>query len=214
LETSHDKINSKDPKLASNKKSDNNCKNRLSILIKKKEQNKLDDTISVTNKKQSEQLKILLGLNSPISDLNTNDIIFSNQDRPNKISNETNATAVPYHNVESPFHRYVTKSLSDKIIHPQATISLPHRMSMTTPAWGGAGSGKIIGRKIRMSEIQQEVTRLRESIDCSSIGGWANVAASVGASAWSDGTITPLLIRLIHFHLLFSLQGVVLNKHD
>lgn len=67
---------------------------------------------------------------------------------------------------------------------------------MTTPAWDGTGSGKIIDLKMRMSEIQQEevtadVTRLRESIDCSYIGGWANVAALGGASAWSDGTIIP-----------------------
>ena len=72
----------------------------------------------------------------------------------------------------------------------------------TAPAWGGvASAGPSAGRKKTMSEIQLEearesARREKESGDSGrSGGGWANIAASGGSTAWGGAAVlTPAAV--------------------
>jgi len=173
---------------------------------------------SVTNKKQSDQLKMLLGLGGgSVGNDNTPDIIshkgiiVSGPPSPKgKEPQQQVAKPVPKMIVDpqpqmKPVKTKPSKKISSVVVTPQlekAAGSTP--APAPTPAWGGAGAGKISGRKKSMSEIQREEAKIAAEfakqrgvstqtnvVAGGGSGGWANIAASGGTGAWSGTTVIP-----------------------
>jgi len=73
----------------------------------------------------------------------------------------------------------------------------PAPSAPSAPAWGGAAVKTEVNRKKSMSEIQQEearaaAQRAKEVTHRNPGGGWANVAASGGSTAWGGAAVkTP-----------------------
>jgi len=175
---------------------------------------------AVTNKKQSDQLKMLLGLDRGSS--------TGNDSTGDTISHKGVVISGPPFQKGKELQQQVVKPISKTIIDPplqtkpvktkpskkvpSPTVTpQPEKASITIPAptpipaWGGAGAGKIAGKKKSMSEIQKEeakiaaevakqkgaLTQTNTVVAGISSGGWANIAASGGTSAWSGTTVIP-----------------------
>ena len=137
---------------------------------------------SQSNQNQSAQLKMLLGLgggsSASIGGVGNDSSNQSKEPQPqSKITKMTPAEP--------------KKTNGDgKVQTPVAPAQPP------APAWGGAGTNKPAVRQKSMSQIQQEeaivAARVAKQKPQSS-GGWANIAASGGTTAWSGNAtvITP-----------------------
>lgn len=176
-------------------------------------------TNSVTNKKQSDQLKMLLGLDrsaendNPIDTISHQGVIVSGP--PSPIGKELAQVVkpVPKTTIDPQPQMKPAKTKPSKKVHmvvaPQPekvslSIPAPAPIPAPIPAWGGAGAGKISGRKKSMSEIQREEAKIAAEVAKQrgaltqtnpvvggSSGGWANIAASGGTGAWSGTTVIP-----------------------
>lgn len=134
---------------------------------------------SMTNQMQSEKLKLMLGLGAAIP-LNS-DTATQHSHSPN----EPGRLSVP--NKTSEVQKPSVETIPSE---PSKPAQAP-----PVPAWGGAGVGSSV-QKRSVSEIQMEEARAaallaqqREKLSRSSSGGWANIAASGGTTAWS-GVVT------------------------
>ena len=140
------------------------------------------------NQNQSDQLKMLLGLGST-----------QEEKHPEKEVNiagppaETNKSSEPTVARENKIPQPQNKTSDSKVLKkvPEVASSTP-----AAPAWGGAGTGKSLGRKKSMSEIQREEAKVaarlakeRGSTNTNSSGGWANIAKSGGTTAWSGNAV-------------------------
>jgi len=172
---------------------------------------------AVTNKKQSDQLKMLLGLDRSAENDNPTDIISH---KGVVVSGPPPFRGKEIQQVVKPVPKTITdpqpqtnpaKTKPSKkvatVVSPQpekGSLSIPTPIPAPTPAWGGAGAGKISGRKKSMSEIQREEAKIAAEVAKQrgaltqtnpivggSSGGWANIAASGGTSAWSGNTVIP-----------------------
>jgi len=139
---------------------------------------------AVTNQKQSDQLKMLLGLNSggTNNDSSTDDIthkgvtVSGPPPQKAKESPQHVSKPVPKTNVNPQPQTKQAKSKPSKkvpsiVVTPQiekATQSIPTPTPTPTstpiPAWGGAGAGKIAGKKKSMSEIQKEEAKIAAEV--------------------------------------------------
>jgi len=139
---------------------------------------------SMTNQMQSEKLKMMLGLGAT-----------------NHVSSDTESQ---YSNSASDQIRSSFKSIEiSKASSIDTTPPEPSKPAQAppTPAWGGAGVGSS-GQKLSVSEIQMEEARAaallsqqREKLARSSSGGWANIAASGGTTAWAgSATVKPATV--------------------
>ena len=138
------------------------------------------------NQNQSAQLKMLLGLggnnggtSSTIGGVQTDtpEQTIPKEEKPREVKPQTKASKP---NQTKP----TTKVVKEQ---PPSTPAPP-----AAPAWGGAGTNKPAVRKKSMSEIQQEEARVAARVSKqkpSNSGGWANVAASGGTTAWSGSAV-------------------------
>jgi len=123
---------------------------------------------------QSTQLKMMLGLGA---------------------SDAAPAALAPQASQPEPKKQPKSKANQKSVREPSPVVEVAPAPP-AAPAWGGAASGQP-SRKKTMSEIQQEeakaaAKRASEGGQRSS-GGWANIAATGGNTAWSGGAakVTP-----------------------
>ncbi len=129
---------------------------------------------SQSNQNQSAQLKMLLGLGGDTSS-SIGGII-------NDASNERKEQQ-PQSKISKPATSDSRKANGNAKTQVPAVLPQP-----LAPAWGGAGTNKPAVRQKSMSEIQQEEARVAARVakqKPQSSGGWANIAASGGTTAWS-----------------------------
>lgn len=174
---------------------------------------------AVTNKKQSDQLKMLLGLDRSAENDNPTDVIShkgvivsgpppSRGKEIQQIVKPVMKTIIDPQPQTKPAKTKPSKKVATVVTPQPEKLSLPipalTPIPTPTPAWGGAGAGKITGRKKSMSEIQREEAKIAAEVAKQrgaltqtnpvvggSSGGWANIAASGGTSAWSGTTVIP-----------------------
>lgn len=147
---------------------------------------------SQSNQNQSAQLKMLLGLGGGSS--STIGGVKSDISENNNANKDQESELKPQNKASKPKE---TKQ-PNGVVKEQAQ-STP--VQPTAPAWGGAGTSKPAARKKSMSEIQQEEARVAARVSkqkSSNSGGWANIAASGGTTAWSGSAVlssTPATVN-------------------
>jgi len=160
----------------------------------------------VTNKKQSDQLKMLLGLggdgtnNDNSADTISHKGVTVSGPPPQKAkeSPPNVSKPVPKTNINPQPQTKQTKSKPSKkvpsiVVTPQIekiTQSIPTPTPAPaptpTPAWGGAGAGKVAGRKKSMSEIQKEEAKIAAEV-AKQRGPLTQTNSSSGRSSSSGG---------------------------
>jgi len=176
---------------------------------------------SISNKNQSDQLKMLLGLGALSKQGMPVEIMEDNSTKPLD-TDEVCPDNGQKHKDESNSQNKGSKvEHSNKVEEP---ISNKERVKMPViapvPAWGGAGTGKGAGRKKSMSEIQQEEAKAaallaKQSMGRTSSGGWANIAASGGTGAWSGNAVISsesLSMTPITSTISPSVNGMTLSR--
>ncbi len=137
---------------------------------------------SQTNQQQSAQLKMLLGLGGG-SSLK----MSTTTNEPSK--NTSVQQAEQQTQSKAPEPKESNSNKSNNVAAPLAQAQPAHVPAQPpTPAWGGAGTNKPTVQRKSMSEIQQEEARAAAKMakqKSQSSGGWANIAASGGTTAWS-----------------------------
>lgn len=135
---------------------------------------------------QSAQLKMLLGLGNgggsiPVpAEEEVDEILTATSDEP--------IEQIPQ---SKPSKSKDTKkvSVSSNGSGPKVQVAGATPAPAAPPAWGGAGTSKPALKKKSMSEIQQEEAKVAAQVakqrPQNSGGGWANIAASGGTTAWS-----------------------------
>lgn len=166
-----------------------------------------DQAASHTNQKQSDQLKMLLGLGGSIASggiaaapksVQNIDESIKVAAKPEDDSKEAELEKVQENLVETVVQPKASKTKPVKDVPPEPTV-VPtpvvnvNPAPVAAPAWGGAATNKSTVQRKSMSEIQREearVSRVAKQREKSSngSGGWANIAKSGGASAWSGTT--------------------------
>lgn len=130
----------------------------------------------------SNQLKMMLGLGGDGSNA-----VAGVQGKPQiretvKSTSETNIT------LDSEPQSKLPKAKSSKT----ANTTKDSGAAITTPAWGGAATTQSTKKK-SMSEIQKEEAKVaaakQKATGSQPGGGWANIAASGGTTAWSGGAV-------------------------
>jgi hypothetical protein len=142
---------------------------------------------SMTSQMQSEKLKMMLGLGATVPV--TSDAVIQPSIAVNEYGRSSASKSIEPQNMSSR-----SEAPKGSSIDATATES-KSAQAPAVPAWGGAGVGNA-GQKLSVSEIQMEEARAaallaqqREKVSRSSSGGWANVAASGGTTAWA-GSVT------------------------
>ena len=172
-----------------------------------------NNTLAPTNQNHSDQLKMLLGLGGGMANQNVQEDIIAGPPSPIAIEKATQKSNVdiqpaatdskaPKSQPKSSKKSATTTTTTTSVPTPNVQPQQPTSQALT-PAWGGAGT-KNTGRKKTMSEIQQEEARVsariakERELTRGSSGGWANIAASGGTTAWSGGAVktnsSPALI--------------------
>ena len=172
-----------------------------------------NNTLAPTNQNHSDQLKMLLGLGGGMINQNVQEDIVAGPTAVEKASQKSNVDIQPTgtDSKAPPKSQQKSSKKSATTVTATTTNSVPTpnvqpqqpTSQAPTPAWGGAGT-KNTGRKKTMSEIQQEEARVsariakERELTRGSSGGWANIAASGGTTAWSGGAVktntSPALI--------------------
>lgn len=176
-----------------------------------------NNTLAPTNQNHSDQLKMLLGLGGGMPNQNLQEDMIAGPPLPiavEKAAQKSNVDDQPTgtdSKAPKPQPKSSKKSATTTTTTTTTTTSAPTpnvqpqqpTSQALAPAWGGAGT-KNTGRKKTMSEIQQEEARVsariakEREITRGSSGGWANIAASGGTTAWSGGAVktnsSPALI--------------------
>lgn len=145
---------------------------------------------SQTNQQQSAQLKMLLGLGGGSSFKMPTTTTSTNTTEPSKTTPLQQTEQQTESKAPEPKESSSNKSNNAAAPLAQAQPA-PVPAQPPTPAWGGAGTNKPTVQKKSMSEIQQEEARASAKLakqKSQSSGGWANIAASGGTTAWSGNT--------------------------
>ena len=150
--------------------------------------NKAAATKTTRNQNQSDQLKMLLGLGGTQED-NHSEKEVNIVGPPAETNKSSQSTMARENKNPQPQNKVTDGKVLKKA--PEVVSSTP-----AAPAWGGAGTGKSLGRKKSMSEIQKEEAKVaarlakeRGSTNTNSSGGWANIAKSGGTTAWSGNAV-------------------------
>jgi hypothetical protein len=131
---------------------------------------------------QSNQLKMMLGLGGDGSNAVAGVNLKPQSGETVEVKSETKAKndAEP----QSKLFKTKTSKASNTVKDSGSTT--------TTPAWGGAATNQSTKKK-SMSEIQKEEAKVaaakQKATGSQSGGGWANIAASGGTTAWSGGAV-------------------------
>ena len=163
---------------------------------------------------QSKQLKMLLGLGAMISTESSNNsstnesVTIAGPPSPNEKKSSISSTQLPTQqqlpDIKPQIKASKSKPLktdntqqedSPSMLEEPKAATKPNVSSTPSPAWGGAGAGKSLGRQKSMSEIQEEekkvavrLAKQRDTMPRNS-GGWANIAKSGGTTAWSGSAV-------------------------
>lgn len=132
---------------------------------------------------QSAQLKKLLGLGGIASSSAVEGI------QKGSMTEQTKQTSA--NKTESQSKMATSKETNKTNGEAAAEPVQPVPVQPAAPAWGGAGTNKPAVQRKTMSEIQQEEARVAARAakqKPQNTSGWANIAASGGASAWSGNT--------------------------
>ena len=138
------------------------------------------EEIAQSNETQSEQLKMLLGLGGAGS----SSVVGGISKEVTEVNEST--TSADKQNEPQPQSK-ISKPKESKKTNG-STKSQAQSISAPAPAWGGAGTSKPTVQKKSMSEIQKEEARVAARVANQrpqNTGGWANIAASGGTTAWS-----------------------------
>lgn len=156
-----------------------------------------------SHQNQSAQLKILLGLGSSSAEpaaVKEEDEKLK-VDHIGKLENDhtSNDNVVKQQNEPAPQSKASKSKGSKKKSNEEVANSVvpepvPAPVPAPTPAWGGAGTTKKATKRTSMSEIQKEEARVaaqHRKTNPQGSGGWANIAASGGTTAWSGANVRP-----------------------
>ena len=139
----------------------------------------------VRQENQSNQLKMMLGLggNGPSAVAAVNVKAQSRETVEPKPESNSEIDAEPQSKLSQPKGSKTTNATNE--FAEQAA-------AITTPAWGGAATNQSAKKK-SMSEIQKEEAKVaaakQKATGNQPGGGWANIAASGGTTAWSGGAV-------------------------
>lgn len=152
------------------------------------------------NQNQSAQLKMLLGLGSTSTEPATvgevknaeEATVTKSKSNVNEDEDEANTHTEPVPQ-SKPSKSKAKKQTETKSEEPTTSAS---PVPAPAPAWGGAGTAKKTVSKKSMSEIQKEEARVMSQqmsqqvhANAQGPGGWANIAASGGTTAWTGASV-------------------------
>lgn len=147
-----------------------------------------------SNQYQSAQLKMMLGLGGAVSNEVAGAPVQSVSDVTVELEDEFFDENTASQLDEPAPQSKPVKSKSAKKEKAPVPVQVP--VPTPTPAWGGAGTNKKQPTKKSMSEIQKEEARVasklakqRQSNPQPAGGGWANIAASGGTTAWTGAAV-------------------------
>jgi len=156
-----------------------------------------------SNQNQSAQLKMLLGLGSTSTEpaavgegQNVEEaIITESKTDVNEDEDEANTQTEPVPQSKPSKSKAKKQAGAETKVEEIITSAVP--VPAPAPAaWGGAGTAKKTVSKKSMSEIQKEGARVisqqmsqQTSSDSQGHGGWANIAASGGTTAWTGASV-------------------------
>ena len=137
---------------------------------------------------QSAQLKMMLGLGG-----GSTEIAGPPQPQPEP-EPEPVAVEKPTNNKQQKKKAQPKQVQQPQPVEEKTPVPAPEPASPPAPAWGGGAASA--SRKKSMSEIQQEeakeaARRAKEQGGRPSGGGWANIAATGGSTAWGSAATAP-----------------------
>lgn len=153
------------------------------------------DKAAADRNEQSAQLKMMLGLGAGLDGG-----VIAGPPQPEPAAEQPPTAQPQLTKKGNKSQKQPQPQLSETVAVTHAAAPEPTPAAPPAPAWGGAAVSKpVVGRMKSMSEIQQEEAReaarrareqgLSVGGGQRSGGGWANIAASGGSTAWGGAVV-------------------------